>query len=377
MRKGMDKGHGSGYRNIVGKDPYVHKMSAQGIKQPQMVQNYMAWEQMPKSKNLKLKIGDKVTSKFTGAKGTVMGTQPFFVVKYDYKGKTYTYVTNPSFWQKGGKLDTKYKNFAVYRVGTLPKNAKVRLQDIGRKGHSLRMVYYKNGKWHTYQYLIKKEDMGSQKTKQLLTQIKAKHQNVRGGKDMPVKEIGDIIGDLPSGTTVEKGHPILEGIGRAVGTGIDAVVEGTKTIARKSAEAFEDYKERKAEQQAEELAQVRSEIRPQIKKIKNQKERVDTLNEHIKDQEDKGLETYSERQELETEQKQLREMQEKATNIHIEDLSNRELQILAIKTQDSGFFDFGTNKYERELLRRIKTERELGVKIKKAKTEPLNKPFWG
>jgi hypothetical protein len=36
-RQGMGKGTGSGYRNLIGKDPMVHSMSAKGMKQPQNV----------------------------------------------------------------------------------------------------------------------------------------------------------------------------------------------------------------------------------------------------------------------------------------------------------------------------------------------------
>lgn len=37
VRKGMMIGKGSGYKNVIGKDPKVHSQSAQGIKQPQRV----------------------------------------------------------------------------------------------------------------------------------------------------------------------------------------------------------------------------------------------------------------------------------------------------------------------------------------------------
>ena len=36
-RKGMMVGKGSGYKNVVGRDPSVHSQSAKGIKQPQSV----------------------------------------------------------------------------------------------------------------------------------------------------------------------------------------------------------------------------------------------------------------------------------------------------------------------------------------------------
>jgi len=37
MRKGMGKGTGKGYKNLVGTDKRIHSMSAKGIKQPQRI----------------------------------------------------------------------------------------------------------------------------------------------------------------------------------------------------------------------------------------------------------------------------------------------------------------------------------------------------
>lgn len=37
MRKGMGRGRGKGYKNIMGRDPRIHSMSAKGQKQPQRI----------------------------------------------------------------------------------------------------------------------------------------------------------------------------------------------------------------------------------------------------------------------------------------------------------------------------------------------------
>jgi len=52
-RKGMMIGKGSGYKNVVGRDPAVHSQSAQGIKQPQHVNiipsiSKKEWNETPK-----------------------------------------------------------------------------------------------------------------------------------------------------------------------------------------------------------------------------------------------------------------------------------------------------------------------------------------
>jgi len=55
VRRGLGKGKGKGYKNIMGKDPKVHSMSAKGMKQPQRIKEYMlmdrfAEENKPKRK---------------------------------------------------------------------------------------------------------------------------------------------------------------------------------------------------------------------------------------------------------------------------------------------------------------------------------------
>jgi len=39
VRRGLGKGRGKGYKNIMGKDPVVHSQSAKGMKQPQRVRH--------------------------------------------------------------------------------------------------------------------------------------------------------------------------------------------------------------------------------------------------------------------------------------------------------------------------------------------------
>jgi len=46
-----------------------------------------------------MKRGDAVVSKFTKAKGTVSGTNPF-AVKYNYRGKLYNRFSNPNYWKR-------------------------------------------------------------------------------------------------------------------------------------------------------------------------------------------------------------------------------------------------------------------------------------
>jgi len=51
MRKGMGRGTGKGYKNLVGTDKRIHSMSAKGIKQPQCIRvNAMVRAKKPKNK---------------------------------------------------------------------------------------------------------------------------------------------------------------------------------------------------------------------------------------------------------------------------------------------------------------------------------------
>ena len=47
-RKGLMKGNGKGYKNVMGKDPMVHSQSAKGIKQPQRIKNIRMCDYDPK-----------------------------------------------------------------------------------------------------------------------------------------------------------------------------------------------------------------------------------------------------------------------------------------------------------------------------------------
>jgi len=359
-RRGMDKGHGRGYRNIApmyAHDVRTHHLAGKGIKSVQKLPQLMK--------------GDKVVSKFTQAKGVVVSKDPF-AVKYQADSRNYVRLSNPKYWAKGGKVDTRFKNYAVFRINRLPKNAKVRLQDIGRTGHSLRMAYYKDGKWHTYQFLINKADMGTPKAKKLIASIKSKY-HVRGGKDMPVKEIDEILAELPPTTQVEATPTIAQQIGAGIASAAATTGEVIKGTYEGLKGGIEEYKRRQAEKRAREISEAMTEIKPKLKELQAQHNRVETLKQHIAEQDDKGMDTSSEISELEDEMEQLRRKQEEVTNLPIEDLSDSQLRTLAVRHKDTGLF--GGNEFEDELVRRIEKTKELNMKIKEAQRKPTGKGF--
>jgi len=59
-RKGMMLGKGSGYKNVIGKDPMVHSQSAKGIKQPQV--RYIKPLNLGKVNKLPIQVGVIVPS---------------------------------------------------------------------------------------------------------------------------------------------------------------------------------------------------------------------------------------------------------------------------------------------------------------------------
>jgi hypothetical protein len=356
-RKGMDLHKGKGYRNIkpmYAHDKHVHRCAGKGISQPQKMPQFM------------LKKGDFVTSKFTQAKGTIVSTDPF-AVKYHADSRDYVRLSNPKFWQKGGKVASRFKNYSVFRVGTLPKNAKVRLDDIGRTGHSYRMTYQDSkGKWHTYQFLISKKDIDSPKSKKLIMQLKARY-NIKGGKDMPVQEIDEVISELPEGTQVEAKPSFIKKIGAGIGAGLAEAGHFAK-------ETYKGYKERAAEKKLKEFASEKATYKPQLEKLEKQRDRVEELKEQIANREEKGQSYSNLTGELETEEKQLRQIQEKVTELPLDSFDSAQLRRLAIMSEETGLF--GGNRYETELLRRIKREKIVDREIAEEKKKPVERGFW-
>jgi hypothetical protein len=173
----------------------------------------------------------------------------------------------------------------------------------------------------------------------------------KGGKDMPITEIDEF----------EK----------------KAEKKQKPSLFSRAKTAYSDYSQKQKEKRATEISQVRKEIRPELEKLNLQHKRVDTLKEQISTQEKKGMDTDKEIEELETEMEQLRGLQEKATKINLEDLSNSELRLIAIRHKDdegflSGFFG-SSNPYQEELVRRIHKEKAVDAEISKAKKEPIKK----
>ena len=434
-RKGLGKGKGQGYKNILFlHDHQIHQRSGHGFKSPQ---------KMPQ-----LIKGTPVVSKFTKAKGTVVSTDPF-AVKYKADSRDYVKLSNPKFWEKGGKFVSNpyrlptvtYRGkiyFVDFKLGELRNVATaepIKFTNLGGDAkdriHSelrgLRSRYWANeyiagvddvkgemqkgntikdfgGKYNgekdayftiqsmTFDTPDLKKTMNAKQMRNFAKQLLKSNKSQGFDESINQKDLNDTLNAWVYLSNVGAGiHSNIKGVrqnklilgGKDMPvTEIDefeAKAEQRKkpSLFSKAKTAYSEYAQKKKEKRASEISQVRKEIRPELEKLNLQHKRVDTIKEHITSQEKKGMDTDKEIEELETEMEQLRELQEKATKINIQDLSNAELRLIAIKHKDDeGFLSgvFGSsNEYQDELIRRIHKEKAVDAEISKAKNTPVKK----
>jgi hypothetical protein len=375
-RKGLGLNKGMGYKNLIPSyDSHRHALNAKGYKMPQRIPLYMDFsnrKSIKKAEIIKgalerkgyvpqktiqlgvdkwkteyikggksiLNKGDSVKAKYFAAKGTILSKDPF-AVKYNYQGRTYVRLSNPKYWQKGGKAGfvlvamTKGKE-TVYL--TLPK------QDISKVakelGYNAKVV--KGGKLP--ESVSKFFESAGQKIKQGATWVGEKAKQAYEWEKEHLPEQKKAIQEF--------GTKIKEGI----------------------KEAQKAYKKGKEEQEIKER-QKEKEVAPIYHKMVKQQGRVEQIKEDIAHNEEKGLDNSKLHEELESEQEQLRDIQEKITEHPLEDLSDSQLRHLSIVTEDTSLFGSG-NRYETELLRRIQRTKEVDKKIKEERRKPVDEGFW-
>ncbi len=131
------------------------------------------------------------------------------------------------------------------------------------------------------------------------------------------------------------------------------------------------FQEAKKKRRMQELSTVKN---PLISQLSQQKQRVSEIQNQIAETDDTDRENKL-FNELYEEQDQLRNIEEKVTNLKLEDLSDNELKTLAVryKPNESFFSDFFSlsddNPYEKELVRRIKAEKKIDKEIEEAQKE--------
>lgn len=266
-RKGLGKGQGKGYKNIIGRDPMVHRQSAKGIKQPQQI-----------------KTGMLVKNRHTGKVGKVILKDKFAVKVYPIKKKS-----------------------KIRGVFTNPKH------------------------WTT----IRGEPL-------------------KVGKDFVYDSDGDAF---PDGMDCSPTDPKKQDL---------------KETFSKIEEKFKKLKEEQKEKQKEKRVSALKTIPTvEVNKLKKQKERVDEVRKQLRMEKD-SEESQRLTDELDSEEAELREVQERVSNIKLEDLSDRQLETLAVNYRDDGLFSgvFGSgNEFQSELLRRQRKSAEIDREKLKIKIE--------
>jgi hypothetical protein len=347
MRKGLGKGKGSGYYNLpitYAHDRRTHHLAGKGIKSVQ-----------PMPQLLK---GTKVKSKFTGAKGSVVSKEPF-AVKYQSNGKTFVRFSNPKYWVKGGKGMVMVK-FDKNSYTMIPQK---HLKDFQAQ-YGGRVC--KGGKFSddAKQFLQKEWQQVKELSKEVGSGVKRAYEYEKEHLPEQAKAVKEALSPKNiSKKIAEK----AEGVAQYVQ---DVEESGARTkSALKSIFGKKDEKKENIKKEMK-IAEAKL-IRPEVRKLDKQIKRVSELKRQIADKELMEHDSSHLVGELEREESELRDLQEEATKINVEELSNAELRLLAIRHKENdGFFNvlFGTdNEYEHELIRRIKKEKTIDKEIYEAK----------
>jgi len=136
--------------------------------------------------------------------------------------------------------------------------------------------------------------------------------------------------------------------------------EKAKELTKKE---IEELKKKIKERKEKQLAEIKH---PLIKKLERQKNRVEELRKQY-EAEDDTSELEKLKKELNKEEEELRDIQDKITNLDVQDLSNKQLEELAVRWKDTSLLGFGSNIYERELLRRLEAKARLDVEKQRLK----------
>jgi len=181
------------------------------------------------------------------------------------------------------------------------------------------------------------------------------------------KVVGEFVKEKAP-IVAEKAGELAVATGKKVGELAKEVGKETLEFAR---EKLQEAREKKRATRIRELKEIDHPLAGQVDK---QQLRVAEIKQQLAINEEDDRPDREERllDELATEENQLRELQEQATNLHLEELSDAELNTLAIRYQPSvarGFIaDFtglgGGNPYQTELTRRITKRKEVADAVK-------------
>jgi len=343
-RKGMGKGQGKGFKNIIPqKDSRTHSNSARGIKQPQR----------QKFDLLRVDYGRKETPlhlrEYQLARGFPVGTLKEYEDAFKNKAKFNVPLTMAE--KKRVTRDSGLRDTDGDGVGDIidcrpldpnKQDIKESLAKFGQKAKEIAQIGLIKGK----ELAIK----GIEKAKEL----KAEHDERQRQKFQ--EQLKDIEQPLTiKQQTKEEGIRDIEGKIELRKKDISSKRKTQMELLEKKQEKLLDIQEKSSKKHPLKTQMVRQERR--VHELKSQLASEDS------DREIKKLEI-----ELDKEQEQLRKIHERVTNLKVEDLTEAELKTLAVRNKDIGFFS-GENKYEAELIRRIKREAEINRKTAEIRSD--------
>jgi hypothetical protein len=315
-RRGLGKGKGSGYKNLIPKDPGVHSQSSRGIKQPQLLPAYISPFKTPGRR------------RFTELSGR------------NFQGK-------------------------IFETGNNNLVSKVVLPYNSNKFHvfSDNLVVINGQLFETEEDLKRMPKMVTIKFDEPMVDsdgdgmpdfMDCDPNDRTRQDDMPVVEIDDFAESLvPSGIAPSSiPTPEFEDI--------DDFVEDIELSSKIPEIKIENV--------------PKTADTPEERQVFRQKNRVREVERQINSSKDDT--EYEELVgELKKERNELRKEQEKETKIGLKDFSEKQLKELAVRDMgDEGFFAslFMTkNKYEKELIRRIQAKKRLDKDLEKAVREPV------
>lgn len=142
----------------------------------------------------------------------------------------------------------------------------------------------------------------------------------------------------------------------------------TKKYLEKGRSFYDSQMEKTRQRKKDKIIRERSNVRhPVINKLNKQEDRVDELKSRIS-REDDWDKKQKLMDELKIEESELSEIQEKATNIDMQDFSDGQLKTLAIRHKDDSIF-FSSNPYTKELKRRIENKRKIETELREKRAE--------
>jgi len=168
---------------------------------------------------------------------------------------------------------------------------------------------------------------------------------------------GDGVGDVLDCNHLDpKKQDFKESLSKFGSKAKELTIEGYKKGKELTKAGIEKYRQIQEEKKEKALKEV---DHPLIKDLTRQKDRVREIQSQLQSEDDEN-ESRKLNAELDKEQEQLRQVQEKVTELKVEDLTEAQLKTLAVRNKDTSLF--GGNKFEEELLRRIKKTAELDRK---------------